>query len=213
MLTNPRHVLLVEDVADTRAWLAEVVRSVFPEVAVHEAEHLERARELLSAQEFDLALIDIHLPDGNGIDLLEEITARSPETYCVIATVFSDDEHLFDALRAGAQGYLLKDQSTEQLARHLRGIAEDQPPLSPLVARRVLQFFCPPKRHELTPRELDVLASIGRGLRLKEVAAELGISVHTVGDHVKSIYRKLEVSNRAEATLQAARRGLIPPND
>lgn len=181
-----------------------------PEPVIHEAVHLEQARTLLAQHDVDLALIDIHLPDGSGIDLVKEISRHSPDTYCVIATVFSDDRHLFDALRAGAQGYLLKEQTSEQLARHLRGIVDDQPPLSPVIARRVLQFFCPPQGEDLTPRELEVLSLIARGLRLKDVAAELGISVHTVGDHVKNIYRKLQVDNRAEAALQAARRGLIP---
>lgn len=213
MPTEPRDVLILEDMPDTRAWLGEVVRTVFPAPRIHQAVHLQQARELLARQTMDLALIDIHLPDGSGIDLLKEIVQRSPQTYCVIATVFSDDEHLFQALRAGAKGYLLKEQSTEQLVRHLRGIADDQPPLSPVIARRVLQFFCPSTADELTPREREVLSLIARGQRLKDVATELGISAHTVGDHVKNIYRKLRVSNRAEATLQAVRRGLIPAAD
>lgn len=212
MLIDPKSILIVEDVPDVRSWLAEVALSVFPEACIAEAAHLSRARELLAESTVDLALIDIHLPDGNGIDLVREITDRDSACYCVMATVFSDDQHLFDALRAGAQGYLLKDQTSDQIARHLRGIVDDQPPLSPRVARRVLQFFCPPKGDELTAREVEVLSLIARGLRLKEVSAELGISVHTVGDHVKNIYRKLQVTNRAEATLQAARRGLIPPS-
>jgi DNA-binding NarL/FixJ family response regulator len=209
---DPRRILIVEDVAETRAWLCEVVGSAFPHAAIREAAHLEAARSLLEKGDFDLALIDIHLPDGSGIDLLREIGRRSPQTYCVIATVFGDDEHLFEALRAGARGYLLKEQSSEQLIRHLRGITEDQPPLSPSIARRVLQFFRPLECDALTPREVDVLSLLARGLRLKDVAAELGISAHTVGDHVKSIYRKLQVGTRAEATLQAVRRGLVPPS-
>jgi DNA-binding NarL/FixJ family response regulator len=212
MPLNPQHALVVEDIAETRAWLSDLLREVFPGIVVHQAAVLQQARTLIAGHRFDLALVDIQLPDGSGIDLLGEIRAHTPETYCVISTIFDDDRHLFDALRAGAQGYLLKHQDDGQIARHLRGILDDQPPLSPMIARRVLQFFRAPvaaAEDELTARESEVLAAIARGLRLREVAEALQISRHTVGDHVKSIYRKLQVNSRAEATLQAARRGLI----
>lgn len=212
MPSDPGSILIVEDMAETYAWLHATVQSVFPSSVIHGASHLQQARELLQGQAVDLALIDIHLPDGSGLDLLGEIMRATPATYCIIATVFGDDGNLFEALRTGAKGYLLKEQSSEQFATHLRGIVNDQPPLSPAIARRVLQLFCPPAGDDLTRRELEVLSLIARGLRLKDVAAELAISAYTVGDHVKSIYRKLQVSNRAEATLQAARRGLIPPS-
>jgi DNA-binding NarL/FixJ family response regulator len=212
MPLTPQHALVVEDIAETRAWLSDLLREVFPGIVVHQAAVLQQARKLIAGHRFDLALIDIQLPDGSGIDLLGEMRAHTPETYCVISTIFDDDRHLFDALRAGAQGYLLKHQDDGQIARHLRGILDDQPPLSPMIARRVLQFFRTPvaaAEDELTARESEVLVLIARGLRLREVAETLQISRHTVGDHVKTIYRKLQVNSRAEATLQAARRGLI----
>lgn len=209
MTIEPSNILIIEDMDETRRWLRGVVQAVFPSAAIDEAAHLQQAREVLAGRDVDFALIDIHLPDGCGIDLVREIRQRPSATYCVMATVFDDDFHLFDALRAGAQGYLLKDQNSEQIAAQLSGVASGQPPLSPAIARRLLHHFSVPPEHELTPREVDVLTLIARGLRLKDVAGELGISVHTVGDHVKNIYRKLQVSNRAEATLQAVRRGLI----
>lgn len=215
MTAKPRSILLVEDVAETRDWLSRLLQSAFPAAVIHVAAVLREARDLLSRQDFDLALVDLELPDGSGIDLLREITARWPETYCVVATIFDDDHHLFDALRAGARGYLLKEQSDAQITRHLAGILEDQPPLSPAIARRVLGFFGAPaderNGQELTARELEVLSRIARGLLLKEVAHELAISVHTVGDHVKNIYRKLRVRTRAEATVHALRLGLVSP--
>lgn len=193
---------------DTRRWLRGVVESIFPDNQIDEAEDLQQARERLSVQKFDLALIDIHLPDGCGIDLLREIR-QSSSTYCVITTIFDDDLHVFDALRAGAQGYLLKEKDSDRITAQLLGMINGQPPLSPSIARRLLQHFSVPPKDDLTFREVEVLTLIARGLRLKDVAHELGISIHTVGDHVKNLYRKLQVSNRAEATLQAARRGLI----
>lgn len=214
MAAEPEHILVVEDVAETRAWLRGLLEDVFPGAGVHEAAILGQARALLGAQAFQLAVIDLQLPDGSGIELLDEIRRSSPATYCVVATIFDDDRHLFDALRAGARGYLLKEQGRDQLALRLRGILEGQPPLSPAVARRVLAFFggapdaAPAAR--LSARELEVLSLIARGLRLKEVAATLGISAHTVGDHVKHIYHKLQVGNRAEATVEAVRLGLLP---
>lgn len=214
---SPQNALVVEDIAETRAWLCDLLRGVFSGIDVHEAAVLQQARKIVARHRFDLALIDIQLPDGSGIDLLGEIRARTPATYCVIATIFDDDQHLFDALRAGAHGYLLKHQDAGQIAQHLRGIVDDQPPLSPMIARRVLQFFRAPApavmEDQLTARESEVLALIARGLRLREVAEALAISRHTVGDHVKNIYRKLQVGSRAEATLQAARRGLIDSGD
>jgi DNA-binding NarL/FixJ family response regulator len=217
MPTEPHDIIIVEDMTETRAWLRDLLGGVFPEADIQEAAMVAQARTLLSNHRFDLALIDLQLPDGSGIDVLREIRQKSPTTYCVVATIFDDDRHLFDALRAGAQGYLLKDHDDARIASQLRGILLDQPPLSPAIARRVLEFFSLPEsavpEEQLSDRELEVLSLIARGLRLKEVAVALEISVHTVGDHVKHIYHKLQVSNRAEATLHAVRLGLIPPTN
>lgn len=204
------NILIVEDVAETRAWLADIVTRVFPSASIYQAVHLQQARQALRDTPVDLALLDLHLPDGNGMALLPESGGRN--IYWVVTTAFADDDYIFEALRLGARGYLLKEQSADQLARHLAGIAEGQPPLSPRIARRVLDFFQPRPSEELTARELQVLTLIAQGYPLKVVGEELCISPHTVGDHVKHIYRKLQVHNRAEATLQAARRGLITPN-
>jgi DNA-binding NarL/FixJ family response regulator len=133
----------------------------------------------------------------------------------VVATVFDDDAHLFPALRAGAQGYVLKDQSREQLADMLRGIVAGQPPLSPSIARRLLRQFrtvadvAAAPAESLTAREREVLGLIGKGLTVPATAQALGISRHTCVGYVKEIYRKLEVGSRAEATLAASRLGLV----
>ena len=138
----------------------------------------------------------------------------------VVASIHDDDDHLFQALQAGAQGYLLKDHPTAWLALQLRGIAQGQPPLSPAIARRLLRHFqappptpaqspAAPAVTDLSARERDVLGLLAQGVRIADIGIALGISRHTVGDHVKNIYRKLNISSRAEAALQARHLGLI----
>jgi DNA-binding NarL/FixJ family response regulator len=122
---------------------------------------------------------------------------------------------VFPALRAGAHGYLLKEQSQELLANLLRGLVSGEPPLSPAIARKMLRFFSPPASETgtvaLTPREQEVLRLISKGYKLAEVARMLEISRYTVGDYVKALYRKLNITTRAEATMEAARRGIVGP--
>ena len=131
----------------------------------------------------------------------------------MVTTIFEDDGHLFPALRAGAQGYVLKDLPQEQLAAMLVGIERGQPPLSPSIARRLLSFFNPPvpaaspDENPLTERETEVLRLIAKGFSVPKVAEQLGISRNTTAGYLKDIYRKLQVNSRAEATLAAARRG------
>jgi DNA-binding NarL/FixJ family response regulator len=207
--------LVLDDLAASRDWLARALQLAFPGIAIVPAGSLAEAMAALDPLP-DLALVDLGLPDGSGVQLLERLRAQGASTLCIVATVFDDDAHLFPALRAGAQGYVLKDQPPEALADMLRGIAAGQPPLSPTIARRLLRHFQPlpaPADPEvaLTARETDVLQLSAKGLSAQEVADALGLSRHTVTGYLKDIYRKLSVGTRAEATLEAARRGLIAP--
>ena len=207
--------LVVDDLAEARAWLAEAVRAAFPGIEVDTAGSLAEAMALIDPPP-PLALVDLGLPDGSGIQLIDALQRRGAGTLCIVATVFDDDAHLFPALRAGAQGYVLKDRDRDALAGMLRGIAAGQPPLSSSIARRLLRHFQPlpaPAREDnpLTPRETEVLRLTAKGLTLNEVAEALGLSRHTVAGYLKEIYRKLSVGTRAEATLEAARRGLVAP--
>lgn len=169
---------------------------------------------LLKRQPFDLALIDLALPDGRGTTVIQALSQHNPQCMIVVASLFDDDGHLFPALRAGAQGYLLKDQDFVQLVNQLRGIGEGRPPLSPSVARRLLAHFrqVPETSAEsatLTPREREVLMQLARGISIAKIGIELGISRHTVGDHVKNLYRKLNISSHTQAALQARNLGLL----
>jgi DNA-binding NarL/FixJ family response regulator len=142
---------------------------------------------------------------------------RLPHAAPVVATVHDDDEHLFEAITAGAQGYLVKSQEATALAARLRRIDDGEPPLSPSIARRIMAHFRDQAREEkplppetdLTPRELEVLTLLAKGSRVAEAAQRLGLTEQTVATYVKLIYRKLRISSRAEAALAAARRGLV----
>jgi DNA-binding NarL/FixJ family response regulator len=205
--------LVVEDLTSTAEWLSQALLVAFPGMRVRVAESLDAARTLSRATAPEIALVDLDLPDGSGIELIEELRAEAADCICIVTTIYADDRHLFPALRAGAQGYLLKDQPVERLVGALQAIDRGEPPLSPTIAKRLLRVFSQtpvtPKDSRLTQRELETLALIAKGLRLSEVAEQLGVTRHTVAGYVKTIYRKLNVSSRAEAALEAARMGLI----
>ncbi|HKK56184.1 response regulator transcription factor [Marinobacter sp.] len=208
--------LILEDQPESRDWLDGIVSEALPGIAVDAVDSLTQARCLLARTHYDLALLDISLPDGSGTDLLRQVRASHANTYVVMATIYDDDEHLFAALKDGAQGFLLKDQPRERLVEQLRGISRGEPPLSPSIARRVLRHF----RHVapslsctsqtgLTPREEEVLRLLANGYNRCDISLALEISGNTVAAHTKQIYRKLNVSGRAEATLQAVRLGVV----
>jgi len=212
MTPSSRSYLVVEDIAETRAWLAASIAQVFG-AAPYAAATLHDARAWLRTRdrgETVLALVDLGLPDGNGADFIHEIVTRCPGALVVVTTVFDDDESLMEALAAGAQGYLLKDQDGPGIAHRLAMIDHGEVPISPAIARRLLQRFRAdePSNAALSPRETEVLRLIGRGLKSAEVAGVLSISPQTVTTHVKTIYRKLEITSRAEAALEARKRGL-----
>jgi DNA-binding NarL/FixJ family response regulator len=207
-------ILVVEDHPETRDWLCNIISEAFTEADVYQASSQAQARKLLSSKKFDLALLDLNLPDGNGVDIIREISRTSPSTYCVVATIFDDDDYLFPALEAGAQGYLLKEQTTEEFIHSLRGIIKGEPPISPAIARKMIQHFHASRsvsgdQQELSDREKEILSAIAKGLSRNETAEILGITANTVASHLKSIYGKLNVSNRAQATLEALRLGLV----
>jgi len=205
-----RRSLLLEDQADSRAWLATVLRGTFPGVEVREARTLAEARAALAQFDPELALVDLNLPDGSGVDLIAELSLSHRACISVVATIYADDRHLFPALRAGAQGYLLKDQPVDRVVAALQAIGGGEP----AIAWRLLDMFAPGESAEdqLAPREREVLTLIARGYKLEAVARALDITHSTAATYVKQIYRKLRVSNRAEAALEAARRGLVDPH-
>lgn len=207
--------LVVEDLPAPAQWLAAVLEAAFAGIRVDVASSLAEARAVLALRIPDIALIDLGLPDGSGVDLIREITQAHPKSQCIVTTIYADDRHLFPALRAGAAGYLLKDQPKERVVSALRGIASGEPPLSPVIAQRLLRVFgqdqseAATQESPLSTREREALVLIAKGYKLPEVAEQLGVTRNTAAGFIKSIYRKLNISSRAEATLEAARMGLV----
>lgn len=211
-----QNVLIVEDHDDSRHWWEEHISEAFPEAQGMGAATLEQAHALLKKHGFSLALVDINLPDGSGIDLVREMSRTHPDTYCVISTIFDDDNHIFSALRAGAMGYLIKEQPLEHQIKQLKAVLHGQPPLAPGVARRILTHFSRQNEESentevLTSREKDVLQLMAKGYTRPEVAKLLGLTTNTVASYTKIIYQKLNISRRAEAVIEGVRLGLIDP--
>ncbi len=216
-------ILLLEDLPEIREWLRKLVLQVFPGSTISESARVQDAREIVAAVKFDLALVDLGLPDGSGVDVVTRLRDAQPDARCVVVTIHDDDEHLFPALQAGAFGYILKEQPREMIIEQLQRIAQGEPPLSPSIARRVMAYFsAKAKPHalpgtssaampavNLTERESEVLLRVAKGYTLPEIGVQLGLSRHTIADYVKQIYRKLNVSSRAEAALEAQRLGLF----
>ncbi len=205
--------LIIEDVIDAQRWLTKALHDAYGEITVTATATVAAALEAVARESFDVALVDLSLPDGSGVDVIARIKECSPHTFCVVVTIYDDDSHLFPALQAGAQGYLLKDQPHRQIVQRLKRIDSGEPPLSPAIARRLLRHFSLPRtiaqEVSLSNREKEVLTLIAKGLKLSEVAGMLEITHNTAAGYVKDIYRKLNISSRAEAALEAARLGLI----
>jgi DNA-binding NarL/FixJ family response regulator len=226
--------LVVEDLDEPRQWLAELLPRALPEVKqVDTASTLAQARERMLSHAYGLALVDWGLPDGTSEDLIRELVTARPGAAVIVATIHDNDTHVFPALRAGATGYILKSQPSSVVVSQLQRIRLGEPALSPSIALRMLQHFrdlpdeylnrtsgsmplmADPAREtdrpqrQLTEREVDVLRLIGKGYKVPEAAGLLGISAHTVTSYVRDIYRKLDISSRAEAAVEAARRGLV----
>ncbi|WP_323015082.1 response regulator transcription factor [Devosia sp.] len=211
---SPRLCLLIEDQPSTRDWMLSVLHTAFPDLAVETAATLKAAHAWLDRKADDLwlAIVDIGLPDGSGVDIVRRLSRDHPDALPVVATIYDDDAHLFDAIAAGARGYVLKDEEAGLLVNYLRRIERGEPPLSPSIAHRMLAHFRAPARQRdeagLSPRETEVLTLLARGLTVAEAAARLGLQPQTVASYVKVIYQKLCITSRAEATREAVKRGL-----
>lgn len=211
-----KHVLLIDNKPDTREWSSQLVRDAFGDVTIVEAESLQQANERVDHHPISLALVDIHLPDGLGVDFIERVKPVKPTLFCVVLTAFDDSEYIFAALKAGADGYLLKGHDKQRLVHALKDIINGVPPLSPSIARRIIKHFRvqapvarPQRPAMLTQRETETLSGIARGMTRKEVAENLGIRPGTVAGYLKRVYEKLDINNRVQAALVAKQMGLI----
>jgi DNA-binding NarL/FixJ family response regulator len=188
---------------------------------------------LIEATDYDVLVCDLGLPDGDGTDLVRLSAQHHPKADIMVLTMFADHHKVLAAIKAGARGYVLKDQSLEDCVAAIREVCSGGSPISPIIARLLLNELglgqnsvallgrpIPQKpvmiRQEapcpLSEREVEALNLLARGFTYAECADLLGISPHTVGSHVKNIYRKLEVSSRAEAVFEASSLGILDPH-
>lgn len=164
----------------------------------------------------DVLVVDLGLPDGSGTALIRQAAKKRPGCDALVVTVFGDDQHVIDAIEAGATGYLLKDSPPGELTRCIRELRAGGAPISPSIARRLLARMRAPTgkpaaagASPLTEREAEILQLVAKGLSFAEVGVTLDISAHTVVAHVKKIYRKLSVHSRGEAVFEATQLGLL----
>lgn len=211
-----RHLLLVEDeswIREDVASLLDVPGGAFRVVAAFGTGE-EAIRAVQNGLQVELALVDLGLPGVSGVEVIRALRRACPEAAAVAFTVFDDERSVFAALKAGARGYLLKTTPFDRLREALLDAATGGAPMSPGIARLVVESMEQPAPEEvdeaasLTPREREVLSFLTRGHTYADTASALGIALGTVQTHVRSIYGKLEVASKAEATATALRRGL-----
>ena len=217
-LPSDLRVWLVEDNEIYRRGLVRSIESTAGMTCSGEFEIAEAALDKLGGQETpDVILLDVGLPGMDGLAALERIREGSPSSRVVILTVFDDSDKIFKAVCSGANGYLLKTASGDEVVDAIRQAAQGGAPMGAGVAARVLTLFAKlaqaratePSDYGLSPRETEVLALMADGLVNKEIASQLGVSVHTVTNHIRSIYAKLHVNTNTGAVAKAIREGLV----
>lgn len=218
MTGPPAHVTdvaIVEDMPDIRDGLAALIDGT-PGFRCRAAYgSMEDALAAIRPPLPDLVLVDLGLPGMSGIDGIRALSARHPGLVLIVLSVYDDNERIFDALCAGASGYMLKKTPPDRLIEALEEAARGGAPMSPQVASRVVRLFrdlrAPaPAAHDLTPHEVRLLGLIVEGHNYKTAAVELKVSVNTIAFHMRSIYQKLHVHSKSEAVSRALRDRIVP---
>jgi DNA-binding NarL/FixJ family response regulator len=217
--------LVVEDDPVMQQRLCRVLAKLgCTEQRIAVADGVAQAQRLLGERTFGIALVDIGLPDGSGVELIGWLQSHHPDVPAVVISAWRTEEVILAALRAGAIGYLLKERDDLEIGLALRSIEQGGAPIDPAIARRILALLTgpaldttvppavdpdTPKPAALSPREFRILELVSQGLSNREMAEMLSISKLTVECHTKNIYRKLAVGSRTEAVYQARRHGLL----
>jgi DNA-binding NarL/FixJ family response regulator len=217
-------VAIIEDEPEFRLRFERILAAEPWLELVGSAADFAQGRALVEAQAADLYLVDLGLPDGDGRDLIRLATRDRADVDVLVVTVFGDDAHVLAAIEAGATGYLLKDSEPRQVVDWIRTLRAGGSPLNPVIARRLLQRFrggvpagrepppqpaAPAVVNPLSARETEILQLLAKGLSYAEIGELLGISAHTVTQHIKKIYRKLSVHSRGEAVFEATQMGIL----
>ena len=193
--------------------LAALAGSHYRQAELLKTSTIDKAHKVIKKHKPDLAIIDLDVVDGMTPEFIKSVTTCSPGTKCIVASFIEEDKEIFQALKAGAKGYLLKDKEEDQILKHLVNILDGQPTVAPAIAYQMLGYFHQQPSFDndaqLSDRESEILKLIASGKKRAEVAETLNITMNTVATHLKTIYSKLNINSRAEATLEAIRRGLI----
>ena len=219
MNTIPIRVLLTDDHAIVRKGVRALLTTEQDIQVVGEACSGAEALAQAEALHPDVILMDLVMPELDGIETTRQITSKLPGIHILVLTSFAADEKVFPAIKAGALGYLLKDSSPEELVEAIRRVHRGEPSLEPTIARKVLmELSHPPKQQPLTAdplteREFDVLRLLAKGCSNKEIALKLSVSDLTVRTHVSNILGKLHLASRTQAALYALQRGITSLED
>jgi DNA-binding NarL/FixJ family response regulator len=203
----PIKVAIVDDDEDIRASLATLIRRAPALRLVGDYPDAEAAVQDLPQRAPDVVLMDINLPGMNGVECVRQLKGSLPAVQFLMLTVYEDSDSLFNSLKAGASGYLLKRTASTRLLEAIRDVHSGGSPMTPQLARRVVQFFSRPADGaaavaHLTPGEKDFLDQLAKGYAYKEIADRLGISIDTVRSYVRTVYEKLHVHSRTEAVVK-----------
>ncbi len=205
-------ILIADDHAVVREGLRALIDTEPGMELVGEASDGLEAVQKSAALEPDVILLDLVMPRKGGLEAIREIKEQNPRARILVLTSFAEDEKVFPAIKAGAQGYLLKDSSPRELLQAIRDIHQGQPSMHPTIARKLMREIqrdseLPPAEEPLTERELEVLSLVAQGFANQEIADQLFVSERTVRTHVSNILSKLHLANRTQAALYALRKG------
>ncbi len=207
-------VVIIEDQPDIRDGLASLIGSTAGYSISGLFASMEEALAGLTSSGAIVTLVDLGLPGMSGIEGIRLLKERHPDLLLLVLTVYNDDDRIFEALCAGASGYLLKKTAPERLLESIQEVVDGGSPMSPEVARRVVSLFHevrPPAKaaHHLTPHEIRLLKLLVEGHGYRTAAAQLGVTTHTISFHLRQIYAKLQVHSKSEAVARAIRVGVI----
>jgi len=216
--SGPIRVFVADDHAIVRKGIAAVLEIVPDIEVVGEAVNGRDAVYRVEQLRPDVILMDLVMPEMDGIEAIRRIKDRQPEARILVLTTFAGEDKIFPAIKAGALGYHLKDSRPEELVQAIRQVHRGEPSLHPVIARKVLEELSrpserPPTPDPLTPREVEVLRLVAQGLENWEIAERLVITEATVRTHVSNITSKLHVASRTQAALYALREGIASLND
>jgi DNA-binding NarL/FixJ family response regulator len=212
---EPIRVAIIEDQPDILQGLSYLIGSTAGYECIGSYSSMDAALARMREPFPDLTLVDIGLPGMSGIEGIQHLKKRYPSMQLVVLTVHDDDRRIFDAICAGASGYLLKNTPPAALLEGIREAVDGGAPMSPSVARRVIELFRnfrPPVQvdYNLTPHELRLLQLLVQGHNFKTAAVELGVTTHAISFHMRHVYEKLQVHSKSQAVVKALRERLVP---